>query len=325
MGSDSAPTKLPRGPAPPLPPPPRPPAPLPRRPAAPAADLGMLLVCLIWGTNFSVVKAALRVMPPLAFTAVRFVISSVLLVAVLRVLKGRAALPGAGPARRRLVWQLVGLGVLGNTLYQIAFTVGLKYSTATNCALILSTMPAVVAVLGELFGIERTTPRMRWGIAVATAGVALVIAAGGVEFSVTTVRGDLLAVLATLLWASYTLGLRRLPRTLPPLEVTTLTTLTGTPGLVLVGIPELLAVSWTALPGVAWGAIAYASVLSLIVAYFIWNASVQRVGSNRTAIYMCVTPLVAAGAAWLILGERLVPLQGLGAGMIIAGVLLTRR
>jgi drug/metabolite transporter (DMT)-like permease len=48
------------------------------------------------------------------------------------------------------------------------------------------------------------------------------------------------------------------------------------------------------------------------------------VGGTRTAIYMCVTPLVAAAGAWVLLGERLHPLQGMGAVFIVAGVLLTR-
>jgi drug/metabolite transporter (DMT)-like permease len=51
---------------------------------------------------------------------------------------------------------------------------------------------------------------------------------------------------------------------------------------------------------------------------------VQAVGGTRTAIYMCITPLVAVGAAWVMLGEHARPLQAFGAALIIAGVLLTR-
>ena len=71
-------------------------------------------------------------------------------------------------------------------------------------------------------------------------------------------------------------------------------------------------------------AVAYASVLSLVVAYLLWNRSVKAIGGTRTAIYMCLTPLVAVLGAWLVLGERPHPLQGIGAIFIIAGVLLTR-
>jgi drug/metabolite transporter (DMT)-like permease len=61
-----------------------------------------------------------------------------------------------------------------------------------------------------------------------------------------------------------------------------------------------------------------------VLAYLLWNRSVQAVGGTRTAIYMCVTPLVAVGAAWAMLGEHPRPLQGVGAILIVAGVLLTR-
>ncbi|HWN18730.1 MAG TPA: EamA family transporter, partial [Gemmatimonadales bacterium] len=54
-------------------------SPLSRRRRISTDDLGMLLVCLIWGFNFSITKSAFDQLPPLAFTAIRFAISSVLL------------------------------------------------------------------------------------------------------------------------------------------------------------------------------------------------------------------------------------------------------
>jgi drug/metabolite transporter (DMT)-like permease len=61
-----------------------------------------------------------------------------------------------------------------------------------------------------------------------------------------------------------------------------------------------------------------------VVAYLLWNRSVKAVGGTRTAIYMCITPLFAVAGAWLLLGERPHPLQGVGAVLIVIGVLLTR-
>ena len=115
--------------------------------------------------------------------------------------------------------------------------------------------------------------------------------------------------------AAYTLGLRRIPATVPPLQTVALTTFTGTPGLIAVGLLEVVGVNWLRISATCVGRRAYSSLLSLIVAYLIWNTSVQKVGSSRTAIYMCLTPLIAAGVAWLTLGERLVPLQGAGCGV----------
>jgi drug/metabolite transporter (DMT)-like permease len=291
----------------------------PRRPARlTAQDAGMLIVCLIWGFNFSVTKVALEQIPPLPFTAIRFTISSLLLWLILRAVEGPAELPLGG--LRKLIW----LGVLGNTCYQLFFTVGLARTTATNSALILSTVPTIVAVFAGALGLERITRRMWLGIALGTLGVVLVIATRGVGFEAGTLLGDLLTVLAVLCWAGYTLGLRAVSQRVSPLRVTTITTIAGTPGLVLVGLPGMLRLNWGAVTLKAWLALAYASIFSLVVAYLLWNRSVKAVGGTRTAIYMCVTPLVAAGGAWLILGERPHPLQAVGAILIVAGVLLTR-
>jgi drug/metabolite transporter (DMT)-like permease len=283
-----------------------------------AADLGMLLVCLIWGVNFSVTKIAIGEIPALPFTAVRFTLASLLLWAVVRVVEGPARIGGV--AWRRLVV----LGVVGNTCYQLMFILGLAHTTATNSALIVATVPTVVAVIAGALGLERVTRRMWWGIGLGTLGVVLVIVVSGVEFSTGTLHGDLLTVLAVFCWAGYTVDLRRLPAGISPLRVTMVTSVAGTPGLVLAGLPGLVRLDWATISTTGWAALAYATLLSLVVAYILWNRSVQTVGGTRTAIYMCLTPLFAVIAAWIILGERAHPSQGIGAVLIVAGVLLTR-
>jgi drug/metabolite transporter (DMT)-like permease len=278
----------------------------------------MLLVCLIWGLNFGVTKFALDQIPPLPFTAIRFAAASVLLAVVIRLVERPAPIP------RGALKKLVLLGLVGNTCYQLVFAVGLAKTTATNSALILSTVPTVVALFAGALGLERITPKMWFGIALGTAGVILVIATRGVGFDVKTLPGDLLTVLAVLCWAGYTVGLRRVPSGISPLRVTAITTIAGTPGLVLAGVPGMLRLSWGTISRETWLALAYAAVLSLVVAYLLWNRSVKAVGGTRTAIYMCITPLFAVAGAWLLLGERPHPLQGVGAILIVAGVLLTR-
>ena len=278
----------------------------------------MLLVCLIWGMNFSVTKSAFDQLPPLPFTAIRFAVSSLLLWGIIRLTEGSARLP------REALVKLVVLGLVGNSFYQLAFMLGLARTTATNSALILSTVPTVVAVIAGALGLERITARMWCGIGLGTIGVVLVIATRGVGFDRATFAGDLLTVLAVLCWAGYTVGLRRVPQGVSPLRVTAITTIAGTPVLVLTGLPGVLRLDWSEVGMDAWLAVAYSSVLSLVVAYLLWNRSVKAIGGARTAIYMCLTPVVAVFGAWLLLGERPHPLQGVGAVFIILGVLLTR-
>jgi drug/metabolite transporter (DMT)-like permease len=101
--------------------------------------------------------------------------------------------------------------------------------------------------------------------------------------------------------------------------------LTGTPGLILAGLPELINTDWNTVSIMSWIGLLYASILALVTAYAIWNTSVRVVGSSKTAIYACITPVVAALISWFQLNERLVPLQIIGAALIISGILFTRR
>lgn len=279
----------------------------------------MLLVVLIWGLNFSVSKWSLGQFPPLGFTALRFVLASVLLAAVLRWVEGPLKLPTGA------FWRLVGLGTIGNTLYQMGFILGLERTTATNSSLVLASMPAMVAAFGAALGIERPTANGRRGLILASLGVILVIAVQGVRFSAATLGGDLLTLAGVVCWAAFTLGVRRLALPLSPLAITAWTLMLGTPALVLAGLPELIAMDWTRVTWLGWTGLVYSSALSLVVAYVIWNRSVRVVGSNRTAVFTCMTPLVAMAAAMLILGERPSVIQLLGGGMILAGVILAQR
>lgn len=290
-----------------------------RRFRIPATDLTMLLVVVIWGTNFSVTKAAIEQIPPLAFVALRFTIGALLLWAVLRLREGPAPLPPG--SLKKLIW----LGIIGNTIYQTCFMIGLRLTTASNSALLIATVPVITAIAGALLGIERLNRRMLIGILLAFLGVTLVVAARGLAFAPEKVLGDLLLIGCAISWAIYTLGVRTLNSELSPLRITTWTILTGLPGLLLLGFPGMLQHNWAAVSPNAWLSLLYSSVLSLGLAYILWNNSVRVAGTNRTAIYNCVTPLVAALAAWPLLGEVPTIQHALGAALIIMGVLTTRR
>jgi drug/metabolite transporter (DMT)-like permease len=278
----------------------------------------MVAVALIWGLNFSVTKGAFDRFPPLAFTGVRFAIASVFLLPLVRRLEGPQTL------ERGALIRLAALGVVGNTLYQLAFISGLARTTASNSALILASMPSIVALVAAAFGLETVRPRVLFGVLVASVGVAVVILARGEGFGGGSLAGDLLSLAAVLCWAAYTLGLRQMPEGVSPLRVTAITTVAGAPGLVLAGLPEMLGMDWSGVGAPGWAALAYATVFSLVVAYILWNRSVQTVGASRTVVYMCLTPLIAVMGASVILGEQVRPLQMAGAILILGGVVLTR-
>ena len=284
-----------------------------------SAHLGMLLTTLIWGGNFTISKLALREIPPLPFTAIRFVAGSLVLAIVLWRLD-RLRWPPAG-----MGWPLIVLGIIGNTLYQLCFIHGLFRTSATDAALILASLPTIVTVSAGLLGLEQTTPRQRWGVVLATAGVVAIVQRNGLGQGGGDQVGDQLMHSATGCWTVYSLGLRRISGSMPALELTAWTLFTGTPGLLIVGLPGLVALDWGGVSTVGWAAVAYAALLSLTAAYVLWSRSIQALGAGRTAIYSCGVPLVAAIVALLLLGEQPTIAHAIGATLIIAGVLLSNR
>src|SRR5215216_1905833 len=87
------------------------------RPGVWLTDASLVLMALIWGVNFSVVKYGTSLVDPLALTII--------------VLAGRMALP---PRRTSLA--LLGLGVLGNGVYQLFFVEGITRTSASNGSLV---------------------------------------------------------------------------------------------------------------------------------------------------------------------------------------------
>src|SRR5881296_3595545 len=97
----------------------------------------MLALVVIWGVNFPIVKIAFREMTPMVFNALRFGGATVLLLAVL--------VRAGEPIPPRGMWlSLVGLGLVGHAIYQVAFINGLARTTAGNSSLILAMVPLFV-------------------------------------------------------------------------------------------------------------------------------------------------------------------------------------
>lgn len=276
----------------------------------------MAVVVLIWGGNYVASKLAIATIPPLAFTAMRFTLGSVFLWILVSRLEPDHTLP-KGMFRRVLL-----LGLVGNTLYQVCFITGLSRTTATNTAIILSSMPTAVTLVSGLLGLEILTARQRLAPILASVGILIVVAARGLNLGHGDWLGDLLMLVAVACWTAYTLGLRALTGRMSALTLTGWTMVLGTPGLLLAGVPSLLSMSWASVPWQAWVGLAYATLLSLVGAYILWSRAVGSLGASRASLYTCFSPLVAALVAMAVLGERPGPAHVTGGALIAAGVLL---
>jgi len=276
----------------------------------------LLLMILIWGANYSVVKSAIREIPPQAFNAMRMGVASSFFLAAL-MLRGF-------PRIARTDWRsLIMLGAIGHFVYQVFFMAGLARTTASNSALIIGCSPVAVSIASALAGHERV-PRTQWlGVLLSAVGVYLVVGAGA-EFGRSSVAGDLFTLGAVCCWAVYTVGSRPLLSRYSPLAVTGITMMIGTALYVPASVPQLAEVRWAAVPAWAWASMASSGVLALGVAYLIWYTSVQRIGNIRTSAYSNFIPLVAMSVAALSLGEAITPVKLAGAAAILTGVAIAR-
>jgi drug/metabolite transporter (DMT)-like permease len=265
-------------------------------------DALLLLMTLIWGTNYSIVKSAFREIDPQAFNAVRMIIGSSVFVAIIVGIR-RWPAPGtdrAGDPRTIASifrtpapitpqdWLgLAGLGLVGHSLYQFLFIGGLARTSVANSSLILAATPVVIALLAAVLGQERVG-RLHWaGAALSMAGIYIVVGHGA-SLGRSELAGDLMMVVAVFCWAAYTLGARTLMMRHSPVGVTGISMALGTLVYAAVMWPRLLAVEWRTLSGATWAAIVYSALFALCVAYTIWYVAVRRIGgagrrSTRTS------------------------------------------
>ena len=290
------------------------------RPGVWLADAALLLMSLIWGVNYSVIKFGTGIVPPLAYNATRIIIAALSLIVV-------AAIWGGTKPTRRDALVLFGLGVLGNGIYQLFFIEGVARTRAGEAALVVGASPAMIAMFGRLFGIERVSTRGIVGIVLSMLGVGLIVlgrAASRGNNQGGSLSGDLLVLAGSVCWAVYTVRLSPFTKRLDPWWLAAYTMLGGAAVIAVAGARAMLTLSWGTLPHPAWWAMLYSSLGALVIAYMFWYYGVRVIGPTRTALYGNLQPLIALLAAWLSLGEVPTLWQGIGAATIVGGVLLTR-
>jgi drug/metabolite transporter (DMT)-like permease len=281
----------------------------------------LTITALFWAGNSIVGRAARDLVPPAALSFWRWTFALALL------------LPLAWPHLRRdwpilrANWPIVALlGALAIGSFNILLYTGLQSTTALNSMLIQSALPALVLVAGALAMGDRTTPRQIAGVLISLTGVLAIVARGdpamlwGLQLNI----GDAIIGGAVLLWALYSVLLRRRPA-VHPLSFLAASMAVG----IAVIVPFYAHELWSGrLIVPATGsvlAIAYVSIFPSFLAYLFFNRGVELIGSAATGQYMNVMPLMGAGLAMLFLGEVLHLFHIVGLALIVAGILVAGR
>ncbi len=281
----------------------------------------LTVTALFWAGNSIVGRAARDLVPPAALSFWRWTFAFLLL------------LPLAWPHLKRdwpvlrANWPIVALlGALAIGSFNILLYTGLQSTTALNSMLIQSAQPALVLIAGALVMGDRTSLRQIAGVLISLAGVLAIIGRGdpamlwGLRLNI----GDAIISVAVLLWALYSVLLRRRP-VVHPLSFLAASMIVG----IAVIAPAYAHELWSGrliVPAAGSAlAIAYVSIFPSFLAYLFFNRGVELIGSAATGQYMNVMPLMGAGLAMLFLGEALHLFHVAGLALIVAGILVAGR
>jgi drug/metabolite transporter (DMT)-like permease len=283
--------------------------------AAPAwrVHATLLFVQLAFGGFHVVAKAVLSSLPPLALAGLRVALATPFLV-LLAWRHDRVI-----PARRDLPW-LALLGGLGVTANQLLFISGLHYTTATNAAILMPSMPVFAVAAGALLGVERIGPRRLFGIALSVAGALVLVNPIHLSEDHGAVMGNGLILGNCLCYALFLVLQRPILERVPWRTLIAWSFVFGGGAVLLASAPTLIRLDYGAVPAGAWWGVAYIVALATVFAYAASTWAVRRSSPALVAAFTTLQPLAAAGLAALFLGERFGWVQGLGFTLIIGGL-----
>ena len=270
------------------------------------ADLLLITAAAVWGVSFVVVKEALAAASPLIFLSTRFAIATLVLapLANLRVRFSSAELRAGA-----LLTLLLACGFATQAY-------GLQYTTPARSAFIV----AMSSVLAPFIALIVLKHRTGWMVL-----LALVIAGAGIYFLTNPDagglnRGDLWTLVTSVVFGGHIVAVSEFSKRFDARRMVWLQ-LPGTAIVTLIAalLLEDMRFDWS-LSLVA--ALLFLGIMSTAVA-LVWQMRAQReMSSARASLIFCFEPVFAALTSWLFWGEQFSVAQGMGAGLILAGMVL---
>jgi len=279
------------------------------------ADLTLLVVAMIWGSAFVVQRIAALEVGVFYFNGLRFLLAALVL------------LPFAGQG----VWRwkdsqstggsnwlgviLTGLALFSGSAFQQA---GLQYTTAGNAGFITGLYVVLIPLFMALIWRERPRPVIWLASVMAAIGLSLLSTSGEMRLN----TGDALVLVSAVFWALHVILVGRI---------------VGRTGIMRLAIGQYivcgmanLAMGWVLEPGGfsgladSWWVVVYTGVISVGFGYTLQVAGQRTAPPADAAIILSMEAVFAAISGWLFLGEVLTPLQLLGCGIMLGGMLLAQ-
>lgn len=282
-----------------------------------AGHLAALLTIVIWGTTFISTKVLLVDFQPVEILFFRFVMGFLALFAVFpRRLKGTTF-------KQEITFAAAGLS--GICLYYLLENIALTYTMASNVGVIISAAPFFTAILSRIFLKEEGKLRINFfvGFVVAMTGI-LLISFNGSKLELNPI-GDLLALLAALIWACYSILTKKISSYNYNIILTTRRVFFYG---ILFMLPTLFLFDFK------WDLNRFTNPVSLFniiylglgasaLCFVTWNFAVKKLGAVKTSVYIYVVPVITVVTSVLILKEKFTVMAGVGTILTLSGLFLS--
>ncbi|NMA18540.1 MAG: DMT family transporter [Clostridiaceae bacterium] len=277
----------------------------------------MAIFCVIvWGSTFVVSKSLLTHMQPIQLMLIRFAIAYMAMWIIYP----------KWYFRLKEEWRFLLLGLMGNTLYAWTENTALTLTLVSNVSILVSTTPIMTALLVAIFyKDERLRRQQIFGFMMAFVGMVFVVYNGVVTLKLNP-AGDILALLASLIWAIYGLLLRRWSDEYNSALMTRKMMFYG----VLTTLPIFLMnkepLHFLSAP--AWENVfklLYLGIVASAVCFLLWNMAIRSIGVLKTSLYIYSIPLVTLIISVILLDENITLMGIIGMLLIVTGMLLGTR
>lgn len=216
-------------------------------------------------------------------------------------------------------------GITGGSLYFWSENSALEYTLASNVSFIVCTAPLLTALLYSAVKRERLARNTLLGSLLSLTGLAMIAFSGGEGIKL-DLRGDLLAIVAALTWAFYTIEAAGLMGKYPSTMLTRKVFFYG----IITIIPVVLGKGWdcpmeSILQTKVVLNLVFLGLVASLGCYAVWNVVIRKLGEISSSNYIYLNPLFTLVGAILILGERLAPVAAVGFVLTLAGVWIAGR
>jgi len=223
---------------------------------------------------------------------------------------------------------------LGNFLFTLCMLFGVSLTTAVSAGIIMSSIPAVVALLSWVFLRERIGWRVGTAIALAVLGIGL-FSISKTELPASHVQGlqanlapnhflwgNLLVFAAVVCEASYAVIGKRLTGSVSPKRITALINLWGFALMTPLGLYAAWSFDFAGVAPRLWLLLLFYGLAASVWTVWLWMTGLKTVPAARAGVFTVMLPIAAAAVGVLVLGEQLSALQLLAFGLCLVGVLL---